>query len=244
MIRPWDAPIRELRGPFQISWPGCGILVFWQLGVLKRLSETLDTQKLSMLGSSSGALVSCLAACGVDGERASRELVHLIGKSSFTKGLGIFGRIGSIGEQWLGSLLPPDAASKCSSRSAVLLTSMPTCITCRVDTFASRQDVIDMALASSHLPLLLNGKFFAKEEYHPPDIKTLIIHPTRDEVLDKRYNEFQNHQMGGLGERARELFKYGRDFVDRRLLINQTSVGVIIHQRPVQVPGHEREGST
>lgn len=37
-----------------ISWPGYGILFFWQLGVLQYLTEHFDCTKIPMLGSSAG----------------------------------------------------------------------------------------------------------------------------------------------------------------------------------------------
>lgn len=70
----------------------------------------------------------------------------------------LFGNIGRTLRPWLTTLLPPDAAARCSGHSTVLLTRVPSMRTIHVDTFACKASLVDTLLASSHLPWFLDGR--------------------------------------------------------------------------------------
>ncbi|GLC47037.1 hypothetical protein PLESTB_001438000 [Pleodorina starrii] len=147
---------------FSISWPGCGIMVFWQLGVLKGLSRHVDTSLVPMLGSSSGALVTAMAACGVPPDHAAEEMQRLISHNSIRqRRLGLFGVLGDVTRTWLDNCLPSDAGALLSRRSTVLVTRLPLLTTAHITSFASKQDVLEVVMGSAHLPLLLDGNWYA-----------------------------------------------------------------------------------
>ncbi|EFJ46453.1 hypothetical protein VOLCADRAFT_93285 [Volvox carteri f. nagariensis] len=147
-------------------------------GVLKGLSKNFDTSKVPMVGSSSGALVTALAACGVHPEHAAEELERLLSCESILKRrLGLFGILvlppmcfhrfwaanpqGAVTRTWLDNCLPNDAGELLSRRSTVLVTQLPLLTTTHITNFESKQDVVDVVMASAHLPLLLDGNWYA-----------------------------------------------------------------------------------
>ncbi|GFR41882.1 hypothetical protein Agub_g2390 [Astrephomene gubernaculifera] len=151
-----------MRPNFSISWPGCGVMVFWQLGVLKGLAKHLETSRVPMLGSSSGALVTAMAACGVPSEHAVDEMVRLLSQEGLRhRRFGLVGILGDITRTWLDNCLPSDAGPRMSrGRTTVLLTRLPLLTTHHITAFESKQDVLDVVMASAHLPLLLDGRWW------------------------------------------------------------------------------------
>lgn len=154
--------------PVTLSWPGCGVLMFWQLGVLKALSRHLDVSRIPMLGSSSGALVTALSACNVDIDTATDSVLRLLDQHGVcNRRIGVVGVLGAITRDWLGEVLPEDAGARCSRHSTMLITRLPHLTTEYIGSFASKQDVVDCALASAHLPLLLDWTWWAVHKEMP-----------------------------------------------------------------------------
>ncbi|WIA35310.1 hypothetical protein OEZ86_003765 [Tetradesmus obliquus] len=146
-----------------ISWPGYGIMFFWQLGVLQYLQETYDLTQCAMVGSSAGALLSVLAACGVQPQAALDRAYELcVEHGVFKRPLGLLGVWGGIVRQWLQELLPADAAQRCSNGHVQLvLTTLPFLRGQVVSEFKDRDDLVAAALASAHLPFILDWRLAA-----------------------------------------------------------------------------------
>ena len=87
---------------------------FWEVGVLKYLSERYRLQEMNMIGVSAGALASVLVACEVDLDRAVRRAYDIsVERDIFNRPGGLQGIWGSILRQWLDDLLPEDAHERC-----------------------------------------------------------------------------------------------------------------------------------
>ena len=141
-----------------LIWSGGGVYFWWQAGTIHALREKFDLKhgNFSMYGASAGSISSVLAACGVDMHAAMEENFNLPDKSDvFTHGRLI--------ELWLHRILPPDCHTLCSGKVHISITTITAaCIPLRrkvVNTFSSKQDLIDACLASSHIPFFLDGKF-------------------------------------------------------------------------------------
>jgi len=112
-----------------------GSFFFWEVGVLKYLSERYRLQEMNMIGVSAGALASALVACQVDLDRAVRRAYDIsVERDIFNRPGGLQGIWGSILRQWLDDLLPEDAHERC-------VPSMLTCppLTSRASSLASRR---------------------------------------------------------------------------------------------------------
>ncbi|KAG2426615.1 hypothetical protein HXX76_012930 [Chlamydomonas incerta] len=114
-----------------LSWPGLGVLFFWQLGVLEYLqthfSDTGSSGShqpqphqpqpppLAVVGSSSGGFIAAFAACGVRPHAALRAAHRLVLEHRvMTRPLGLAGLWGGLVRAWLHELLPEDAAERCN----------------------------------------------------------------------------------------------------------------------------------
>lgn len=146
----------------KLCCPGGGILFFWQLGAAKRLAEVSDLGTAHFVGYSAGALVSVLAACGVDPQQAV-EGAHALAleAGAFSRPLGLCGIWGGLVRQWLDSLLPPDAPQRCSGRVHIVTTHIPSMRPRVLSHFSSREQLIDCAMASAHVPWFLDWKPWA-----------------------------------------------------------------------------------
>ncbi|PNW69670.1 hypothetical protein CHLRE_26g756847v5 [Chlamydomonas reinhardtii] len=148
---------------FSLSFPGCGVMLNWQLGVLKGLSRHVDPMEVPLLGSSSGALTAALGGCGVGPEAAAEELLRLMCEQRVAqRRLGLIGRLGSLTRTWLDRVLPDNAGALLSrGRTTVLVTQLPRLQTQHISAFGDKQDVVEVVMASAHLPLVLDGSWYA-----------------------------------------------------------------------------------
>ncbi|GIL77331.1 hypothetical protein Vretimale_3026 [Volvox reticuliferus] len=143
-----------------LSWAGAGIFFFWQLGAMKYLAERYDLTRVPMAGASGGALAAVLAACGVPAELVLQRAYELSVKHGiWEKPLGLLGIWGSLIEQWLDDLLPPDAAERCRGKITIIVTTLPNMGQVGISDFTDKYDLINVAMASAHIPMLLDLKF-------------------------------------------------------------------------------------
>ena len=147
-------------------FPGGGLYFWWQLGAVERLREEDGAPVGDVVGASAGALAAVLYLCDVDG-RAARELaLDLTVESGRILGRGAWGLVGNWGpvvRRWLEELLPEDAAERCARARLLHLRRRRWRIErAAAGPFADRDDVVDAALASAHVPLALDGRLFAR----------------------------------------------------------------------------------
>ncbi|PNH11898.1 Patatin-like phospholipase domain-containing protein 1 [Tetrabaena socialis] len=156
-----DSPTASKPKPATtLSWAGAGIFFFWQLGAMKFLSERYDLTRVPMAGASGGALASVLAACGVPADEVLQRAYDLSVKYGiWERPLGLVGVWGSLIEQWLDDLLPDDAAERCRGKITIIVTTLPNMAQVGISDFKDKKDLITAAMASSHIPMLLDLKF-------------------------------------------------------------------------------------
>ena len=151
-----------------ICCPGGGVYFWWQIGALKRLLELYELPKeIHLAGASAGALSVCLAQCSVDPMKAYRLAYQLAEDSDvFTNPLGLCGKWGRLVHAWLDEMLPEDAAARCSGRCRIIVTrcfDSPRVLRAdAVESFQSKEDLINSLMASTHLPFFMDGRPFSK----------------------------------------------------------------------------------
>ncbi|KAJ9526871.1 hypothetical protein QJQ45_017763 [Haematococcus lacustris] len=135
--------------PLLLSWPGAGVLVFWQIGVMKGLAARYDLSRLPMLGSSSGALVTALAKGGACMDAAAHRGIQLLKEFDVTsRPFGLLGILGRLTRQWMEDVLPDRAAERCSGGGATLLvTTLPLLRTRHITDFHCRDDLMEVVMA-------------------------------------------------------------------------------------------------
>lgn len=219
--------------PLVISWPGAGVLVFWQLGVLKGLSESHDLSNVPMLGSSSGALITALAKSGTCIDTATVRGVELLQEFGVVhRKWGLIGMLGKLTRQWLADVLPDQAAERCSQGQAMLLvTTLPLFRTRAITGFKCNSDLVDAVMASAHIPLVVDWRMFvscrwrpcldgglwwllqrSEKEYHPPHAdNALLITPFKDANIVKDLHILRRLRPNDLGV-AKELVQMGMEY--------------------------------
>ncbi|GFH20689.1 uncharacterized protein HaLaN_17851 [Haematococcus lacustris] len=265
--------------PLLLSWPGAGVLVFWQIGVMKGLAARYDLSRLPMLGSSSGALVTALAKGGACMDAAAHRGIQLLMEFDVSsRPFGLLGILGRLTRQWMEDVLPDRAgavtqclayfaahhqhmhpcdtvsmalvqvvlaiipsmcllriagntmwatcyspvcgscatvsttaavwcaAERCSGGGATLLvTTLPLLRTRHITDFHCRDDLMEVVMASSHIPVVVDWRMFvscrwrpvvdgglwwllqrSSREYRPAHAEqTLLISPSHDQHIVK-----------------------------------------------------------
>jgi predicted acylesterase/phospholipase RssA len=167
---PWSqASFAEERKPATaVVWRGGGIYFWWYAGVMTQLREDgVDLSRLHHVGCSAGAIAAVLAASGVDFDRAwNVALAHLERNGALQNGAkACTGIWGDILRDFLDELLPSDAHRKLTESVTVVVSCVgyPSVFWREgVSEFPTRDALLDAVLASAHVPLLLNGNFFAE----------------------------------------------------------------------------------
>lgn len=127
----------------------------------------LPLPELNWAGSSAGALCSVLSVCEVDPEAAVWKAHDLASAAGvYERPAGLAGIWGGLIRDWLEALLPADAHLRCDDRVTIHLS-----VFCgwrrglrveRVNSFASRPELIDCLMGSVHLPWFLDGRTWRK----------------------------------------------------------------------------------
>jgi hypothetical protein len=152
-----------------LIFPGGGIYFWWQAGLVKALQQRYDLQKhsLSMSGASAGSISCVMAICNVDMDHGMEVALRLADEASvFTRPGGLSGVWGGLIEKWLKELLPDDCHLTCSGKVNISVTSLTVTLVPLhrhvINSFESKQDLIDACLTSVHVPYFIDGNFFRK----------------------------------------------------------------------------------
>ncbi len=149
----------QTRSKLRLGWAGAGIYFFWQLGAMKYLSEHYDLTKIKMAGASAGSFISVLSACGVEADKIIESAYAMsLEHDIWSRPLGLMGTWGSLIEKWLDELLPHNAADICRGRVDVVVSIAPVMTQVAISDFRSKQDLIDVCMASAHVPLFLDKR--------------------------------------------------------------------------------------
>ncbi|KAL6747360.1 hypothetical protein V8C86DRAFT_2911570 [Haematococcus lacustris] len=225
--------------PLLLSWPGAGVLVFWQIGVMKGLAARYDLSRLPMLGSSSGALVTALAKGGACMDAAAHRGIQLLKEFDVTsRPFGLLGILGRLTRQWMEDVLPDRAAERCSGGGATLLvTTLPLLRTRHITDFHCRDDLMEVVMASSHIPVVVDWRMFvscrwrpvvdgglwwllqrSSREYRPAHAEqTLLISPSHDQHIVKELHLFRRMRPTDFGV-AQELVSMGQAYAEQLAL--------------------------
>lgn len=142
---------------------GGGSYLTWQLGALKAIKEAFADKEHIYAGSSAGAISSALTICNVDPLIA----IHRTLKAYMEAGipdrmLGLAFVWGKIIRKCLEDLLPEDAVNLCNGRLIVEVAEwrgiFEGFVMHRVQKFHTRQQLVDVIIASCHIPWFFDGK--------------------------------------------------------------------------------------
>ena len=225
-----------------LVFPGGGVYLWWQAGTIQALRETFDLKhgNFSMYGASAGSISCVMAACNVDMDDAMEANFKLPDKSDvFTHGRLI--------ELWLHRILPHDCHTLCSGKVNISITTITaTCMPLHrkvINTFSSKQDVIDACLTSSHIPFFLDGNFsrsFRGDNCVDGSLLFLLHNkPWTGSELDQRalmlYHrddpELMKHNFGAL------------QTLDKKSLVGMFKMGYDYGVRLLKADGYQRDPS-
>ena len=148
-------------------WPGGGILFWWDAGAITELRRrNVDLSRCSHVGASAGALAAVLAVCDVDMNVAFETAARLTDGTGATARGTLLGSWGGVCREWLGEILPEDAAERCTGTTTIVVSKLTgtfktTVEKMPVSEFADRQALIDTLMASVHVPFFMDGKLGA-----------------------------------------------------------------------------------
>lgn len=143
---------------------GGGIYFWWMIGVMAELCADPELQsKYTLRGASAGALAAVLGTCQVPSHEALRCAYSLsVEKGVFDRKLGLVGVWRDLVSRWLDSILPADAAQRCSGNVHVTMIKVPSFKKTTLSHFENRRELIDACLASTHVPFIMDGHFCTK----------------------------------------------------------------------------------
>ncbi|XP_060854138.1 patatin-like phospholipase domain-containing protein 2 isoform X2 [Rhopalosiphum padi] len=139
-----------------ISFSGCGFLGIYHIGVascLKTYAPYLLENKIC--GSSAGAISACCLLCDIPLELMTSQMLDIV-KESRSKALGPFSPSMNITEHLYNRLnkdLPNDAHKRVSGKLFVSLTRVPDGKNVIISQFSSKEEVIQVLLASAFIPV-------------------------------------------------------------------------------------------
>eukprot|EP00879_Flechtneria_rotunda_P005137 GHRR01005419.1.p1 GENE.GHRR01005419.1~~GHRR01005419.1.p1 ORF type:complete len:218 (+),score=72.92 GHRR01005419.1:843-1496(+) len=121
--------------------------------------QHFQLSKVPMVGASGGALAAVLASCEVDPQEVMESAYRMsLQHNIWEKPLGLMGCWGERIEEWLDELLPADAAARCRDQVGIVVTQLPRCNQVAISDFRDKKDLINVAMASAHVPLFLDWK--------------------------------------------------------------------------------------
>lgn len=168
-----DVPDRRppARPPFSLTFAEGGIFFWWQLGVANALHQQAENRCgipcASFTGASAGAIAAVAMACGLHPEKALAKGQQLaVDNGEYNRPFPLLCTWGPLIRQWLETLLPEDAAERCSGRVGLIINPLPNLHPIRVTSFTSREDLIDCCMAAVHLPWVLDGQPYARFREH------------------------------------------------------------------------------
>ena len=188
-----------------LVFPGGGIFFYWQAGVISFLrDQQYNLTATTATGASAGALTATLTAASVDFKVATSLALDMAAQAGiWDRKAGLQGIWGPIIHDWLDQLLPSNVLDVVDKRLSLLVTPVPSFDKERIESFESREDLINCNMASVHIPWFLDGNlvtskfrnqpcidgsFLAKNHhYHPIDPQdTIILDYKQDPAYQRR----------------------------------------------------------
>lgn len=123
---------------------------------MQYLMNKFQLSKVPMVGASGGGFAAVLSTCEVHPEQVLETAYALSLKHNiWERPLGLMGTWGGLVEQWLHDLLPADAAERCRDQVGIVVTQLPFCNQLAISDFKDKTDLINVAMASAHVPMFL-----------------------------------------------------------------------------------------
>lgn len=180
----WNAPPGALLSPFQdvnlkkaftefyerygreeaapsMYFTGAGIYLWWQLGAVRYMQENWDLEQLRnsiIMGASAGSVSATMLLLNADVEQAPKIAIKLAKDYGlFTRKGGLTGVCRELMQLWLNDLIKDDFDRNHLRNLQVAIT------TSRgnhklVNSFETKEDLVECLLASCHVPVFMDGK--------------------------------------------------------------------------------------
>jgi len=157
-----------------LIFPGGGIFFYWQAGFVEYLREQTDLKPFHMTGASAGALTATLARHDVCFHEATEVALKLAADAGvWNRKGGLQGIWGPMIEEWLQRLLPEDVIGEEGALN-IFVTPINTETLLgggrhkeMISSFRDKEHLIDVCMASVHLPWFLDGCWTRKVEGRP-----------------------------------------------------------------------------
>jgi hypothetical protein len=166
-IRPYSADHYSQPVTPQCTYcTGADLRIFWQIGCAQYVQEQCDLARLPrpICGASAGSIVAAFLLARVDFEAATEKALDMMqsaGIFDHTRPLPLVAAWGPLLRRWMEDVIPKDIDPKLFKDLSVAITPflMPPKL---VSDFHTRADVIEACLASSHIPVFIDGRPFTK----------------------------------------------------------------------------------
>lgn len=135
-----------------VSFAGCGVLNFYQLGAARALRERLDCHRLRFVGSSAGAGMSVIMVTGQDLVEVAQLAIDLLSTHCKRQRLVTTWHLHAIVKELADALVGEGTARLVSGRIGVSLTAVPFMRNEILTHFASDHDLREALRASCFLP--------------------------------------------------------------------------------------------
>lgn len=142
-----------------LSLCGCGFLGIYHLGVaacLKQYAPSFLSSMQKIAGASAGALIAAVLVTSDHKIEECKQFTYSLAKEVKSKPMGVltpgYNLLDSV-KAFLDLMLPEDAHKTASGKLVISLTNIRTKKNVLVDSYESREHLIQCLLASSHIPI-------------------------------------------------------------------------------------------
>ena len=150
-----------MRQPL-LAFSGGGMFFFWQLGAGMALKEHFNLEEFEWSGASAGALTALILASGADPRKAVRSACDAAKRNNlYARPLGCVGVFRKILEKWLWENIPENLPGA-EKISIIAYQVFPCPGPVVLQGMQSREELISAALASCHVPFLIDWSLWAR----------------------------------------------------------------------------------
>lgn len=147
-----------------LRFGGAGINYWWQAGAATFLQEKFDLSSIDLVGASAGAITAAmLVGNGSFEDGAELAIRQARDNDLWNKKTGLAGIWGTLVRSYLEELIQAENLST-ENMQRVHIAVTPQLVlqgTRLVSNFSSKSDLLDAVMASVHIPLFMNGRWFS-----------------------------------------------------------------------------------
>eukprot|EP01038_Epipyxis_sp_PR26KG_P003970 gene3970-5690_t len=196
-----------------IRYPGGGIYFWWMAGASHYLQEKYDLTGMPVVGVSAGAIAaSLLASKSSFSDAASLALRIAHENKVWDSKFGMAGILKSMIDEFLEEALPDDISSETLNSIHIAATPQNVYVngpTKFISNFADKRDLKDAVLASSHIPLFMDGKFYSvykDEKYVDGEFWSFVSNGAYTTPAPAILNNFSEQDVLHIDFKKDELF--------------------------------------